>query len=97
MPFKPKKKDTRPHIQYSQGRVGNFYSQAAWRKLREYKLRLNPICEHCQQRDEGTPAVMVDHIKPIIEGGEPLELSNLQSLCDLCHRFKSGKETAKRK
>ena len=39
-----------------------------------------------------TPAQMVDHIVPINKGGAPLDLNNLQSLCNACHAAKSAKD-----
>ena len=35
---------------------------------------------------------MVDHIVPINKGGAKLDIGNLQSLCNLCHNRKSGRE-----
>jgi 5-methylcytosine-specific restriction protein A len=43
-----------------------------------------------------TPFHTIDHIKPISEGGEPLDIDNLQTLCKECHAIKTGRETAKR-
>lgn len=34
-------------------------------------------------------ADQVDHIKPINQGGEPYDWSNLQSLCQHCHSTKT--------
>ena len=41
---------------------------------------------------KATPAQMVDHVRPINEGGAALDLENLQSLCHACHNRKSGRE-----
>ena len=35
---------------------------------------------------------MVDHIQPIKQGGQALDMDNLQSLCWSCHSAKSIKE-----
>jgi 5-methylcytosine-specific restriction protein A len=64
-----------------------FYHTTAWRKLRKYHLVREPLCREC-----GAPAQMVDHIKPIRLGGEPLDDNNLQSLCNRCHASKSAHE-----
>lgn len=69
-----------------------FYQSTAWRKLRVEKLRRQPLCEECEQQGKTTPAQMVDHIRPINEGGAALDLQNLQSLCHTCHNRKSGHE-----
>jgi len=97
MPHKPSTKQAKTNKQYSNGSAANFYSSSAWLKLRNYKRSINPICEHCIKVNLITPFHTIDHIKPISEGGEALDLSNLQSLCKQCHAIKTGKETAKRK
>jgi 5-methylcytosine-specific restriction protein A len=93
MPFKPKKKQT---SQYSQGRVGNFYQSRTWRNLRDHFIKLNPLCVECAKINIFVPANIVDHIKPISEGGSELDSNNLQSLCKSCHAVKTGKETKQR-
>lgn len=97
MPNKPNNKQTKQLKQYSNGSVGSFYSSSAWIKLRNHKRLLNPLCEHCLRLDILTPYHTIDHIKPIIEGGQALDLNNLQTLCKQCHAIKTGKETSKRK
>lgn len=94
MPYKPKTKQTK---RYSSPKIGYFYTSSAWRRLRALKLSINPMCEHCEIKDLMIPAYMVDHIRPITEGGEALNIVNLQSLCKHCHAVKTGKEVAKRK
>lgn len=97
MPNKPPQKQNKSIQQYSRGTVGDFYSSSAWVKLRNLKRRLTPLCEHCEKLGILTPFHTIDHIKPISEGGEPLDMNNLQTLCKQCHAIKTGKETAKRK
>ncbi|NPV52640.1 MAG: HNH endonuclease [Firmicutes bacterium] len=60
-----------------------FYTSERWRRLRKWKLMQNPLCEEC-----GALAQIVDHIKPIKEGGDPMLIDNLQSLCIACHNRK---------
>jgi 5-methylcytosine-specific restriction protein A len=93
----PTKQQNKTGAQYSNGSVGSFYSNSAWLKLRNYKRLLNPLCEHCLILDILTPYHTIDHKTPISEGGEPLDLDNLQTLCKQCHAIKTGKETSKRK
>lgn len=69
-----------------------FYQSAAWKSLRKLKLNRNPICEECQKQGRPIKATMVDHITPIKQGGAPLDIENLQSLCYSCHSRKSIKE-----
>ena len=96
MPTLPKKKQTK---QYSDRSIGNFYHSTAWRKLRAYHIRHSPLCAECLKVGKITDctakgAGVVDHIKPISEGGQPLDLDNLQTLCAKCHAVKTGREVA---
>ena len=53
-----------------------------WHKVRQYKIRLNPCCEICEQHDIDTIATVVHHIKEITTHPElRLTMSNLVSLC----------------
>jgi len=97
MPTKPKKAAKRQSNKYSRAIIGNFYTSAAWRALRRLKLSKNPLCQHCERLNIITAGYMADHITPISEDGEALDINNLQTLCKLCHAIKTGKETAKRK
>lgn len=70
-----------------------FYHSQKWRKIRELVLKTNPLCTHCYMQDKYTLATVADHIKPVRQGGEVWELSNLQGLCEACHNSKSSKES----
>ena len=59
-----------------------------WRKLRNWYIRANPICQ-LQVKCDGDAAEEVDHIKPIAHGGDALDSENLQSVCKPCHRWKT--------
>jgi 5-methylcytosine-specific restriction enzyme A len=69
-----------------------FYSSAAWQKARDAHLRCEPLCRRCGQHDIVRLADMVDHVLPIASGGERLEPSNLQSLCNPCHGAKTRED-----
>jgi 5-methylcytosine-specific restriction endonuclease McrA len=69
---------------------GRFYSTANWQKIAAAQLRREPNCQGCTER----PATLVDHIKPISQGGAKRERTNLQSLCRPCHAEKTGCERA---
>jgi len=57
-----------------------------WRKVREWKLAANPLCELCFEKGIVTPATMVHHIISIEERPDlRLVESNLQSCCNPCH------------
>lgn len=71
----------------------SFYRSAAWRSLREIKLRQSPYCECGDCKGKKVPADMVDHIIPIELGGDPLNLNNLQSMRNHpCHDRKRARE-----
>lgn len=72
--------------------MSGFYSTPAWRRLRDWKLSANPMCELCRRLGRLTPACEVDHILPINSGGAPLDQDNLQSLCKTCHSRKTMAE-----
>ena len=69
-----------------------FYNTPRWRAVRKQKLTLSPFCEECYKNGTIIKATMVDHILPIKQGGAPLDMDNLQSLCWSCHSRKSIEE-----
>lgn len=69
-----------------------FYNSWPWRKLRKRFLIANPLCVVCDSIGIVTSATVVDHIRPINQGGEPLDEANLQPMCEHHHNSKSGKE-----
>jgi 5-methylcytosine-specific restriction protein A len=101
MPKLPPRKEYKQTGQYSKGRVGNFYSSPAWIRTRNAKIREQPLCVECLKMDILQGWVkgqsVIDHIKPIQDGGEPFDMDNLQHLCKQHHAIKTGRETAKRK
>jgi 5-methylcytosine-specific restriction enzyme A len=65
-----------------------FYRSTAWRNARAAQLRREPWCRVC-----GVRATTVDHIAAFrLDGGDPLDPSNLQSLCRRHHDVKSANE-----
>lgn len=74
--------------EYDQGRgtSGERGYDATWRKVRDMKLKTDPLCEDCMGRGKVKEAVLVHHIKPVKDYPElRLVFSNLRSLCDDCH------------
>lgn len=67
----------------------SFYTSPEWRRARKHYIELHPLCEICHRQ----VSTVVDHIKPINQGGEPLDESNFQALCASCHNKKSGHES----
>jgi 5-methylcytosine-specific restriction endonuclease McrA len=73
----------------------SFYTCNAWRKLREYKLSINTICEKNNCKNIATE---VHHIKDRKDYPElELEIENLQSLCKPCHSGHTAKESNKKR
>lgn len=64
-----------------------------WRIYRKHYLHQNPICVRC--RDDLniiTPATLIDHIKPVVNGQHDSLFwvqSNHQALCRTCHSWKT--------
>jgi len=98
IPVREKKKDILNYNRSrSAGEMLTFYQSKAWRSLRNYKIQMNPLCEHCLKSDILTPAREIDHIVAIKDGGEKLAYNNLSSLCRSCHAKKSVMEREARK
>lgn len=88
------------HRDYGRARRGfdeelGFYSSAAWRSTRAAVLRDQPLCRACQGLGRFVPAGVVDHVRPIKEGGQRFDMANLQPLCVPCHNRKTARETAR--
>ena len=67
------------------------YNTGAWRALRKAKLAADPLCRACSLRGITVPAVAVDHVTPINQGGEPFPaLDGLMALCVRCHNEKTA-------
>jgi len=66
-----------------------FYSSKKWRRVRESKLSINPLCQDCETLEIIEPANHVDHVIAINDGGELFDLDNLRSLCLRCHSRKT--------
>ena len=68
---------------------------AQWRKIRSVVLvRDNYLCQECLKQGLFVTATTVDHITPKAHGGSD-DLTNLQSLCNSCHKFKTARERLK--
>ena len=56
------------------------------------QLASYPLCRHCEGRGILEPAVEVDHIQRIADGGDWFDPANLQSLCHSCHSRKTKRD-----
>lgn len=57
--------------------------------IRERVLTGNPLCVACEAAGRVTAATQVDHIVALANHGADEE-TNLQGLCDECHRIKTA-------
>jgi len=57
-----------------------------WTAFRNMYIRQHPICVRCS-----SVATVVHHIKPIDQGGDKHDESNLEALCRRCHEIHHGR------
>jgi 5-methylcytosine-specific restriction protein A len=75
-----------------------FYNSRAWRSLRDWYLRQNPLCVECQRRGFLVPAVHLNHVVPLALAPErALDPTNIEGLCKSCHAGKTREEQTGRK
>ena len=84
------------------GEYQSIYQDKRWKKLRDYKMKVNPLCEDHEAKGKLVPMKEVHHIIPFDNGKSPEEVEslafdfdNIVSLCELCHE-KRHKELKKR-
>ncbi len=73
-----------------------FYLSPRWRRFRDWYITKHPLCETCQAEGRTVPAVIVDHIQELQDGGALFDESNAMSLCRACHNRKTSEEKRKR-
>lgn len=58
-----------------------------WERVRSRQLHREPLCRYCAEQGIVEPATEVDHVIPVrVRPDLRLDESNLQSLCETCHR-----------
>jgi 5-methylcytosine-specific restriction protein A len=68
------------------------YNTTTWKRLRFIKLTASAICETCERAGRIVPAMLVDHIVAIKDGGPAFpSIDELASMCSACHNQKHGK------
>lgn len=82
---------------YTDLSIEGVYALKKWIDLRDYKLQINPLCEHCEKAKKVSAAKIVDHKIPVQQESDVLmyDIENLQSLCVKCHRQKTRKDHSK--
>ena len=73
-------------------RSDKFYHSRLWTKCSRWYRADHPLCESCLEAGIIKPTDLVDHIRPIKDGGDKLNPKNMQSLCHACHNRKSKQE-----
>ena len=92
MPRKPGEQYATKRRKYKERRYNasrparhGFYATPEWRRLRDWYRGRHPLCEECQRQGRVRAAELVHHKVEISQGGEPLDVGNLESLCRSCH------------
>ena len=92
MPRKPGEQYATKRRKYKERRYNasrparhEFYATSEWRRLRDWYRARHPLCEECQRQGRVAAADHVHHKVEISQGGEPLDVENLESLCRSCH------------
>lgn len=62
-----------------------------WDQRRARILKSEPLCRQCRKDGRAVVATTVDHIVPKHKGGGD-EDTNLQPLCNPCHKAKTARE-----
>lgn len=60
-------------------------------RIRERRLRDNPLCVRCTKAGRVTLATQIDHIVALCNGGLDVD-ENRQELCSDCHRAKTAED-----
>jgi len=60
-----------------------------WQKIRDAKLRQDPLCEACMRAGRTTPAQVVHHRDENQRNNAP---ENLESMCRDCHKRHHGRK-----
>lgn len=88
----PVKRPYQPHAERTKE-----YDSPLWRRLRADHLRRHPLCVACATKEQAEPAVLLDHIQAVRDGGEFFDSDNHQGLCRKCHFSKSAREMQSRR
>ena len=64
-------------------------------RIRKQVFGEQPICVACKAKGKVTPAVEVDHIVALVNGGEDNH-ENRQALCSECHAEKTRRDLGQR-
>ena len=79
----------------------NLYGTARWKKRRRQVLERDGYrcqdcgcevvrCSNSEPLPEGKRRATVDHVVPVVQGGDRWDPDNLQTLCEKCHTRKDS-------
>lgn len=68
------------------------YTHSSYRRRRAVFMSANSLCVECQANGRIEAATVLDHIKPVEQGGDFYDAENWQALCITCHARKSVTE-----
>lgn len=80
-----------PHAESARKKTAARGYGAQWRRLRAMVLRREPLCRRCTADGRLVGADVVDHVRPLSQGGTNA-MDNLQPLCKRCHDNKTSTE-----
>lgn len=63
-----------------------------WAVIRKEVLRRDPVCRDGRVCHHASTSTQVDHVIPLMDGGHPTSLDNLQGICEDCHVEKTNEE-----
>ena len=80
--------------EYDRGRKDDpfhrLYAGKTWRRVRKAKLAMDPLCERCKACGSIEAATEVHHKVAVRDGGDPFDVTGLESLCKPCHSKESA-------
>lgn len=80
--------------EYDRGRKDDpshrLYASKQWRRVREAKLAIDPLCERCRASGRIEAATEVHHRIAVRDGGDSFDVAGLESLCKPCHSRESA-------
>jgi len=71
------------------------YKSRRWQAVRKNHFISHPFCVICKAQNIDKMAQILDHIKPVSQGGDFWDSSNHQGLCKSHHNSKSNSERGK--
>ena len=87
MPYIKLNKHKKRDKTYNKVAYQDIYNTPRWKKLRSYKITINPLCEICEAKGIVKQTEEVHHIVPFsIDPTLAYDIDNLLSVCITCHK-----------